>query len=116
MLALQLNKVKNKMDVILEAQREKKKVHFASLMDTSQSAELEPEHKKFQGRVVLRGYTVEDDTGACAVFTEPGSSASQMTAAKAMDVVARLPACAGQAAEPVLACTQVKWRMLQNCS
>ena len=37
-----------------------------------------------------------------------GSSASQMTAAKVMDVIARLPGCAGQAAGAILAYTQVK--------
>ena len=30
---------------------------------------------------------VAKDSGACAVFTEQGSSASQMTAAKIMDVI-----------------------------
>ena len=33
---------------------------------------------------------MKDDSGACAVFTEQGSSASQMTATKVLDVVARL--------------------------
>ena len=32
-------------------------------------------------------------------FTEQGSSVSQMTAAKVMDVIARLPDCDGQAAD-----------------
>ena len=37
-----------------------------------------------------------------------GSSASQMTAAKVMDIISRLPGCAGQAADAVSAYTQVK--------
>ena len=37
-----------------------------------------------------------------------GSSASQMTAAKVMDIISRLPGCAGQAADEVFAYTQVK--------
>ena len=37
-----------------------------------------------------------------------GSSASQMTAAKVMDNISRLPGCAGQAADVVSAYTQVK--------
>ena len=57
---------------------------------------------------MLRGDIVTDDSGAYAVFTEQGSSASQMTAAKAMDVIARLPDCDGQAADAVSAYTQVK--------
>ena len=46
---------------------------------------------------------MKDDSGSYAVFTEQGSSASQMAAAKVMDVFfSRLPGCAGQAADIVL--------------
>ena len=65
-------------------------------------------HQKYKGRVVLRGDIVKDDSGSYAVFTEQGSSASQMTAAKMMDIVSRLPGCDGQAADAVSAKTQVK--------
>ena len=41
-------------------------------------------------------------------FTEQGSSASQMTAARVMDITSRLPGCAGQAADAVSAYIQVK--------
>ena len=77
-------KVKSKKKVILEAQRDRKKVHFASLMDTCHinNAESEPKLQKYKGRVVLRADIVKDDSSADAVFTEQGSSASQMTAAK----------------------------------
>ena len=51
---------------------------------------------------------MKDDSGSYAVFTEQGSSASQMTAAKVMDIISRLPGCAGQAADAVSAETQVK--------
>ena len=51
---------------------------------------------------------MKDDSGSYAVFTEQGSSASQMTAAKVMDIISRLPECAGQAADAVSAKTQVK--------
>ena len=62
------------------------KVHFASLMDIChlKNAELEAKHRKYKGRVVLRGGVVKDDSVSYAVFTEQGSSASQMTAAKIM--------------------------------
>ena len=102
-------KVRNKSDVIDEA-RKGRKVHFASLMDLChlKNAELETKQQKYKGRVVLRGDIVKDDSGSCAVFTEQGSSASQMTAAKVMDIISRLPGCAGQAADPVSAYTQVK--------
>ena len=49
--------------------------------------------------VILRGDIVKDDSGSYAVFTEQGSSASQLTAAKVMDITSRLPGCSGQAAE-----------------
>ena len=61
-----------------------------------------------KGRVVIRGDIVKDDSGSYAVFTEQGSSASQMTAAKVMDIISRLPGCAGQAADAASAYTQVK--------
>ena len=78
------------------------------------NAELETKHLKYKGRVVLRGDIVKDDSGSYAVFTEPGSSASQMTAAKVMDIKTRLPSCEGQAADAVSAKTQENWKMLQN--
>ena len=72
------------------------------------NSELEAKHQKYKGRVVLRGDIVKDDSGSYAVFTEQGSSASQMTAAKVMDIISRLQGCAGQAADAVSAYTQVK--------
>ena len=108
--AWQLGKFKSKKEIILEAQRDKRKVHFASLMEVChlKNAELEPKLQKYKGRVVLRGDIVKDDPGAYAVFTEEGSSASQVTAAKVMDVTARLPDCDGQAADAVSAYTHRK--------
>ena len=51
-----------------------------------ENSELDPQYQKYKGRLVLRGDIVKDDSGACAVFTEQESSASQMTAAKVMDI------------------------------
>ena len=84
-------------------------VHFASLMDIchKKNAELEVKHQNYKGRVGLRGGIVKDDSGSYAVFTEQGSSASQMTAAKVMDIISRVPGCDGQAADAVSAYTQV---------
>ena len=102
-----MTKVRNKSEVIHEARTKGIKVHFASLMDIChlKNAELETKHPKYKGRVVLRGDIVKDDSGSYAVFTEQGS---QMTAAKVMDIISRLPGCAGQAADAVSAYTQVK--------
>ena len=51
---------------------------------------------------------MKDDSGSYAVFTEQGSSASEKTAAKVMDIISRLPGCARQAADAVSAYTHVK--------
>ena len=51
---------------------------------------------------------MKDASGSCAVFTEQGSSASQLTAAKVMDIISRQPGCAGQAADAVSAYTKVR--------
>ena len=108
--AWDLTKVRSKTEVIDEARTKGAKVHFASLMDIChlKNAELETKHQKYRGRVALRGDIVKDDSGSYAVFTEQGSSAPQMTAAKVMDIISRLPGCAGQAADAVSAFTQVK--------
>ena len=96
--------------VIDEARTMGATVHFASLMDIChlKNAELETKHQKYKGRVVLRGDIVKDDSGSYAVFTEQGPSASQMTAAKVMDIISRLPGCARPAADAVSAFSQVK--------
>ena len=46
------------------------------------NAELETQHQKYKGGVVLRGDIVKDDSGSYAVFTEQGSSASQNDGSK----------------------------------
>ena len=87
-----MTKVRSKKEGIDEARTLGAKVHFASLMDICplKNAELEAKHQKYKVRVVLRGDIVKDDSGSYAVFTEQGSSASQMTAAKYMDIISRL--------------------------
>ena len=108
--AWNLTKVRSKKEVIDEARTKGAKVHFASLMDICHlnNAELEAKHQKYRGRIVLRSDIVKDDSGSYAVFTEQGSSASQMTAAKVMDIISRLPGCDGQAADAISAKTDEK--------
>ena len=110
--AWNLTKVRSKK----QARTSGAKVHFASLMDIFhlKNAKLEIKHRKYKGRVVLRGDIVKDDSGAYAVFTEQGSSASPMTAGKVMDFISRLPGCAGQAGDAVSAFTQVKMEDAPN--
>ena len=105
--AWNLTKVRSKKEVIDEARTTGAKVHFASLMDIChlKNAELEAKHQKYNGRVVLRGDIVKDDS-----WSEQGSSASQMTAARVMGIISRLAGCDGQAADAVSAYTQVKMK------
>ena len=103
--AWNLTKGRSKKEVIDEARTMVANIHFASLMDIChlKNAELEAKHQKYKGRVVLRGDIAKDDSGSYAVFTKQGSSASQMTAPEVMDIISRLPGCAGQAAGAVSA-------------
>ena len=64
-----------------------------------ENAEFEPKYQKYKGRVVLPGDIVQDHSGTNAVFKVQGSFASNVTATKVMDVIARLPDCAGQATQ-----------------
>ena len=75
-----LTKVRSKKEVNDEARTSGATVHSASFMDIChlKNAELEAKHQKYKGRVVLRSDIVKDDSGSYAVFTEQGSSASQM--------------------------------------
>ena len=115
--AWDLTKVRNKSEVIDEARTKGRKVHFASLMDIChlKNAEFETKNQKYKGQVALRRDIVKDDSGSYAVFTEQGSSAPQMTAAKVMDIISTLPGCAGQAADAVCAYIQVKMEDAPKC-
>ena len=94
--------------MIEEARTSGAKVSVASLMDIChlKNAKSEAKHQEYKGRIVLRGDIIKDDSGSYAVFTEQRSSTSQMTAAKIMDIISRLPRCDGQAADAVSTCTQ----------
>ena len=102
--AWQMNKVKSKKDVLLGAQEAKKKAHFAALMDICHFKNFQIKNKSTKNTKdeSCSEETVEDDSDAHAVFSLANDSA------KAMDVIARLPGCAGQAADAVSAHTQVK--------
>ena len=59
---------------------------------------------------------LQDDSGACAVLTEQGSSTSQMTAAKLMDVIARYKDALDKHLTQYQFTPRSKWRTLQGCS
>ena len=108
--AWNLTEVRSKREVIDEARTKGAKVHFCIINGhlSFEKSRLETKHQKYKGRVVIQGDIVKDGSGSYAVLTEQGSSASQMTAAKVMDIISRLPGCDGQAADAVSAYTQVK--------
>ena len=108
--AWNLTKIRSKKEVIDEARTSVAAIHLYHLMDARhlKNAELEAKHQKYKGRVALRGDIVKDDSGSYAVFAEQRSSAPQLTAARIMDIISRLPGCDGQAADAVSAYTQVK--------
>ena len=90
--AWQLEKVKSKKEVIKEAQKNNNKVHFASLMDLChlKNSELEPQFQKYKRKgCASRRHCERRLWSLCSIY----SSASQMTAAKVMGVIARLPDC-----------------------
>ena len=103
--AWNLTKVKSNKQVIDEAKNVGRYSSFCIINGhmSFENAELEAKHQKYKGRVVLRGDIVKDDSGSYALFSEQGSSAPQMTAAKVMDIISRLPGCDGQAADAVSA-------------
>ena len=104
--AWNLTKVRSKSEVIDEARDVGRYSSFCIInghMSSEKKLNWRQSTKKYKGRVALRGDIVKDDSGSYAVFTEQGSSASQMTAAKIMDIISRLPGCDGQAADAVSA-------------
>ena len=103
-------KVRSKKEVIDEARTKGAKDHFASLMDIChlKNAELETKHPKYKGRVVLRGGIVKDDSGLMQYSLNKDHQHLKWQPPKVMDIISRLPGCAGQAADAVSAYTQVK--------
>ena len=101
-LAWQLTKVINKKRSDRRTKEKDRIVHFASLMNLChlKHSELELQYQKYKGSAVLGGLIVKDDSGSYAVFTEQGSSQD------IMDVIARLPGCAEQAAEVIVSLQQ----------
>ena len=109
--ARHLDKAKGTKEVILEAQKEKTKVHFATLMDFChlKIAELEPKHQKIQRTSRAPRWHCEKTTQVHTQYLQnKDRQLRKVAAAKVMDVVARLPDCVGQATDAVSACTQVK--------
>ena len=92
-----------------EALKNKRPVHFGSLMDLChiKNSQLGKEFWTYKGRIVFRCDIVKDETGQFPVFTEQGASASHMAAAKFMDAIARMPGNHGEDSDAIGAYTQV---------
>ena len=104
-----MSKVESKESVKNRAKAQNKKVHFGSLMELCflKHAEKSEEFQKYKGRVVFRGDQVKDEEGYRAVFSEQGTSASHLTAAKFLDTISRFPGMKGEEADATSAYTQV---------
>ena len=131
--AWDLTKVRSKKKVIDEARTKGAKVHFASLMDICQNAELETKHQNTKVELYSEAtlWKMILDLMQFSLnkvhqhlkwrqqkswITYPGYQDAQdkqltqylLTAAKVMDIISSLPGCAGQAADAVSAYTQGK--------
>ena len=108
--AWNLTKVRSKKQVIDEAKALCATVHLASSMDMCHLKMLNWRQSTENTKVELYSVViVKDDSGSHAVFTEQGSPASQMIAAKIMDIISRLPGCDGQAATTQMAKIMVQY-------
>ena len=113
--AWDLSKVKPRAEVIAQANKENRSVHFGSLMDLCHEKHSEfnllAGDKIYKGRVVFRGDQVRDETGYYAVFTEQSASASHMAAVKFMDFIGRMPGNKLEDSDAKQAYTQVNLKM-----
>ena len=83
--AWDLGKVQSNKEVFLEAQRDKHKVHFATPKDICHQKKMRSWNQNYRSIKAESWcsegtFIVKDDSGAYAVFTRQGLSASQMTA------------------------------------
>ena len=85
-------------------------MHFGNLMDLchEKHSELPVELREYKGRVVLRGDQVKDEIGFHAVFTEQGTSSSDISTAKFIDAIARMPVNVEENSDAVGAYIQVE--------
>ena len=105
-----LTKVRSKKEVIDEARTTGAKVHFAPLMDIChwKNAELETEHQKYKGRVVLRGDLCERRFRALMRYSlNRDHQHHKWQDRKSWKSYPDCQGCEGQAADAVSAYTQV---------
>ena len=95
-------------DVRNEALKDGETVHFGDLMRLCfvKNSQLDARMRKYKGRLVFRGDNVRDESGHLAVFSEQGTSASHLSAAKFLDAIGEMPDCDCQDSDAQCACTQ----------
>ncbi len=73
------------------AKDEQRPAHFGTVMDLCnlKHAEMYAKYVGYKGRVVFRGDQVKVETGYDAAFSEHGTSASSLAAAKFLDAIVR---------------------------
>ena len=103
-----MNNPREYSDVKAEATRNGTTVHFGRLLQLMhiKHSELAEHLHIYKGRIVFQGNNVKDESGFSAVFSEQGTSASHLTAAKFLDAIARMPGNSGQDSDAMGAYTQ----------
>ena len=111
--AWQLTNIKSRCVGHSGSRKEQRTVHFSMLMDIChlKNADLEPKCQKYEkAELCSMGHCNRRLWSLRCIYRakKEGQTATQVTAAKVIDVVAKLPRCAGQAAGAVSAYTKVK--------
>ena len=85
--------VRPRADVMREARKAGKEVHFGDIFGicVEKGSELEEHLRKYKGRFVFRGNEVKDQNWEVAMFQELGSSPAAMESSKAADFYGLLP-------------------------
>ncbi len=96
--------------VASKASAENRTIHFGQVMPLChvKHSELAKEFHSYKGRAVFRGDNVRDEQGHLAVFSEQGTSASHIAAAKFLDALARFDGNDGEDSDAMGAYTQAE--------
>ena len=99
-------------DVRAEAAKgpKKREVHFGRVFPLChiKNSQLAEKFWTYKGRVVFEGNYTTDQDRTWAVFSEQGTSASHLCAAKILDAIARMPGCSGEDSDAMGAYTQTE--------
>ena len=108
--------VKERCDIITRCERERRTCHFGTLMDLChvKHSKLPPGDRSCKGTVVRRGNAVRDETGYLSIFSEQGTSASHLAAAKFLDAIARFPDNDGSDSDALGAYTRLPLKDLEE--